>query len=156
MTRWTLEGSSVEVDTDPGRLDVGLLHSFLTRAYWSEGRTVEEVRTTLEHSLTFGLYEADRQLGFARVVTDYVTFGYLADVFVVPEARGRGLGAFLVGCAVGHEPLRRLKNFLLFTRDAHGLYRKFGFNALEDPARVMYRRGPWTEPAGAGQEVDDT
>lgn len=161
MTRWRMPASdgapgAVEVDTDPARLDVELIHRFLAEAYWARGRTLDEVRVTIAHSAVFGLYRGAAQVGFARVVTDYVTFAYLADVFVLEGERGRGLGTFLVGCAVGWEPLRHVRHFTLFTRDAHDLYRRFGFDAPEDPTRFMLRPGPWTgaapepEPGGEG------
>ena len=119
------------VDTDPRRLDLALVHGFLSESYWARGRTLEEVERSVESSLSFGLYRQEAQVGFARVVSDLVSFAYLADVFVLPEERGRGLGAFLLSCVLAHPELSGVRTWMLFTRDAHGLYRRFGFGPLE-------------------------
>jgi len=129
MSTWR-RGDAV-VDTDPERLDLAMMHAFLTQSYWARGRDLEELRVAVEHSLPFGLYLAGRQVGFARVVTDRLTFAYIADVFVEDAERGRGLGSFLMECVTGHEALARVRTWTLFTRDAHGLYRRFGFGPLE-------------------------
>jgi GNAT superfamily N-acetyltransferase len=126
------------VSTDPARLDLALIHDFLsTRSYWAAGRSAEVVRRAVERSLCFGLYDGDRQAGFARVVTDRATFAWLCDVFVVEEYRGRGLGEWLVEVVLAHPDLQGLRRFLLATRDAHGLYERHGFRPLADPARFM-------------------
>jgi GNAT superfamily N-acetyltransferase len=119
-------------------LDLPLIHSFLeNRSYWAAGVPLEVVRRSVEGSLCFGLYEKGRQIGFARVVTDRATFAYLGDVFVLELYRGRGLSKWLLECAVGHPALQGLRRFLLVTRDAHGLYERFGFAPLSDPARFL-------------------
>jgi GNAT superfamily N-acetyltransferase len=126
------------VSTDPSLLDLALIHGFLSgRSYWAGGIPLEVVRRSVEGSLCFGLYEEGRQVGFARVVTDRTTFAYLADVFIVEEYRGRGLSKWLLEGVLGHPALQGLRRFLLGTRDAHGLYQRFGFTPLADPDRFL-------------------
>ena len=125
------------VSSDPGRLDVDLIHGFLARSYWAEGISREIVERSIRHSLCFGLYEWARQIGFARMVTDRATYAYLADVFVLEAYRGRGLSSFLMEAVMAHPELQGLRRFGLATRDAHGLYRKFGFSGLTTPDRMM-------------------
>ena len=132
------------VSDAPARIDRDLLHRWLSdESYWAAGRTRETVDRALDTgSITFGVYDpAGAMVGSARVVTDRVTFGWLCDVFVVPEHRGKGLGMALVAAAVEHPDLRDLKRFLLATADAQALYAKFGFVVLERPERWMIRRG---------------
>jgi GNAT superfamily N-acetyltransferase len=126
------------VSTDPARLDLSLIHDFLSsRSYWAAGIPLEIVRRSLENSLCFGVYQGQRQVGFARVVTDKATFAYLGDVFVLEDFRGRGLAKWLMEYIVGHPDLQGLRRFVLGTQDAHGLYEKFGFRALSSPERFM-------------------
>jgi GNAT superfamily N-acetyltransferase len=130
--------SDVEISTDPERLDVGLIHRFLAEdSYWARGRTREAVERSIAHSLCFGAYADGRQVGFARAVTDRATFAWLADVFVVADQRGRGVGKLLVEAALGHPELVAVYRWLLGTADAHGLYRRFGFADLRDSGRFM-------------------
>jgi len=110
-----------------------------TSAYWAMGRPLDVVRRSIEHSLCFGMYRGDMQIGFARVVTDYATFAWLADVFVLPEFRGRGLGKWLLEVISGHHRLQGLRRWLLATKDAHGLYAQYGFTPLSAPHRFMER-----------------
>ncbi len=132
----------VEVDTDPTRLDLDLVCDFIAASYWGHGRSREHIEASLRHSLCFGLYREGEQLGFARVVTDRTTFAYLADVFIIESARLQGLGVTLIRHVVEAPELADVKHWTLFTRDAHGLYARFGFAALDDPeGRFMYRRG---------------
>jgi GNAT superfamily N-acetyltransferase len=132
-----------EISTDPARLDRPLIHAFLSeRAYWSIGVPRTVVERAIEHSLCFGLYRAGRQIGFARVVTDRATFAYLADVFMLPEERGGGLSKWLIEAILRHPDLQGLRRWLLATRDAHGLYARFGFASLASPARFMERHDP--------------
>jgi GNAT superfamily N-acetyltransferase len=127
MTReWTR--GDYTISTDRQRLDLDVIHGFLTRSYWADGRSRERVARAIEHSLPFGLYHLDTQIGFARVVTDYVVIAFLADVFVLEAYRGQGLGAWLVEVATSLPELRPIRRWLLGTRDAHELYRKFGFH----------------------------
>src|SRR5262245_12808655 len=109
------------ISTDPGRLDLELVHRFLTQSYWSPGIPFETVSRMIDHSLPFGLYDGARQIGFARAITDRATFAYLADVFVLEEFRGRKLGEWLVEVVVSHPELQGLRRWVLLTRDAHSL-----------------------------------
>jgi GNAT superfamily N-acetyltransferase len=139
------------ISTDPGLLDVPLIHDFLaSRSYWATGRPLETVRRSLDHSLCFGLYERGRQAGFARVVTDRATFAWLCDVFVLETYRGRGLGKWLVGCVLRYPAFQGLRRFLLGTRDAHGLYERYGFTPLADPTRFLEVFQPGPPEQGAG------
>jgi uncharacterized protein (DUF952 family) len=127
------------VSTDRARIDMDCVHGFLAHAYWSTGVPREVLAAAFENSLCFGLYTPDgEQAGFGRLVTDRATFAYLADVFVLPEHRGRGLGLWLVQCIVDHPELAGLRNWHLATRDAHGIYERFGWHPA-DPTRVMTR-----------------
>ena len=134
------DGNSIS--TDKSKLDVVQIHEYLSkRSYWAQGRPLDVVQTSIEHSLCFGVYDGDRQVGFARVVTDYVTFAWLCDVFILESHRGRGLGKWLIACVVAHPDLQGFKNFLLATGDAHELYRRYGgFESLEKPEKWMKRR----------------
>jgi GNAT superfamily N-acetyltransferase len=126
-----------ELITDLRRFDVEAIHAFLSRSYWSPGIPLEIVRRAMEGSLCFGLQQGAQLVAFARVITDKATFAYLADVFVVEAHRGRGLSARLMQAIVAHPDLKGLRRMLLATRDAHGLYAKFGFKPLAAPERFM-------------------
>ena len=126
-----------EISTDPQRLDVAAVHAYLTQSYWSPGIPRAVVERTIANSLCFGLYCGAEQVGFARVVTDRATFAYLADVFILDPHRGKGLSKWLMEFVKGHEDLQGLRRFMLATRDAHGLYRQFGFTELANPSRMM-------------------
>ena len=128
------------VSTDPARIDLAVVHGFLSTSYWAVGIPVEGVRRSLEHSLAFGLYAGQRQIGLARIITDYTTFAYVADVFVLDEFRGQGLGKWLMERVVAHPALQGLRRWMLATRDAHGLYRHTGFKELQDTWKWMERR----------------
>jgi GNAT superfamily N-acetyltransferase len=137
---WTHPGGYV-VSDDPARLDVAVVHRYLSEeAYWSPGIARDVVERGIAGSISFGLYAPDgAQAGFARVVTDRATFGFLADVFVLEAHRGRGLGVFLVGSVLEHPDLQGLRRITLATEDAHGLYARFGFTPLPVPERWMQR-----------------
>jgi GNAT superfamily N-acetyltransferase len=135
------ERGSATVSTDRDRLDLVVVHEFLTTAYWSPGVSAETVRRSAEHSIPFGVYERNRQVGFARVISDQTTFAYIADVFVVPESRGQGLARFLLECILAHPDLQQVRRWALFTRDAHGLYERVGFERGQMLDRLMIRRG---------------
>lgn len=139
MTEEWLQGEFV-ISTDPARLDVAMIHQYLSgSAYWAMGRPLEVVRRSIGNSLPFGVYKGTMQIGFARVVTDYATFAWLADVFVLPEFRGHGIGKWLVGVIVDHPRLPGLRRWILATKDAHSLYAKYGFTPLQTPERFMQR-----------------
>lgn len=129
------------LSTDKARLDVESIHAFLSeRSYWAQGRSREVVERTIETSLCFGIYAQQELVAFARVVTDYATFGWVCDVLVLESHRGRGLGKWLIEAVVRHPELQGLKRLLLATRDAQGLYREYGgFVALQAPERWMER-----------------
>ncbi len=126
------------VTTDPGRFDLDAIHGFLSGSYWAEGIPRETVAASIRGSLGFGLFDPEgRQVGFARAITDGATFAYLADVYVLEELRGRGLGTFLMECVMEHPSLQGLRRWALVTRDAHALYRRFGFSDLARPEGWM-------------------
>jgi GNAT superfamily N-acetyltransferase len=122
---WTRDDYTIS--TDRQRLNLDVIHGFLVRSYWAEGRTRERVAQSIEHSLPFGLYHGEEQVGFARVVTDYVVIAFLADVFVLEAHRGKGLGGWLVQTVTNLPELRPMRRWLLGTRDAHELYRRLAF-----------------------------
>lgn len=125
------------VSTDPATFDVAAIHSYLTRSYWSPGVPLEIVERAIANSLCFGLFHGTDQIGLARVVTDRATYAYLCDVYVLEEYRGQGLAVWLMECVCAHPDLQGLRRFSLATRDAHELYRKFGFEDLGDPSKHM-------------------
>ncbi len=125
------------ISTDPGLIDVDAICDFLSRAYWAQGRTRERIELSLRHSLVFGIYDQRRQIGLARVVTDYATFGWLCDVFIHEDYRKQGIGKWLMASILSHPELQGLRRFLLATRDAHGLYSQFGFTSMNNPERWM-------------------
>jgi GNAT superfamily N-acetyltransferase len=126
------------VSTDPRRLDLDVIHGFLSqRSYWAEGIPRDVVERSIRNSLAFGVYDEDRHVGFARVVTDRATFAFVADVFVLEAYRGRGLAKWLMECVMAHPDLQDLRRWLLATRDAHGLYARYGFRPPADPGALM-------------------
>jgi GNAT superfamily N-acetyltransferase len=133
------EASGYVVSTDRSRLDLDLIHAFLTKAYWSPGVPRDVVARSIANSLPFGLYSSSgEQAGFARAVTDYAVYAYLGDLFVTDPHRGRGLGRFLVACVLAHPELQGLRRWALATEDAHGLYRRFGFAPPAKPEIHMF------------------
>ena len=126
------------ITTDKDRLDPHIIHKFLITTYWAKGISVENVRRRIENSFTFGLYTDYEQVGFARVITDYVAYAYLADVFIEQTYRGRGLGKWLIEVVLSHPMLESLA-WHLATEDAHALYRKYGFAGLKRPDIHMER-----------------
>src|SRR5215813_2784307 len=144
-----LRDSEILVTTDPAHLDVDVIHGFLSRSYWAAGIPREVVERSIRHSICFGAFEEGRQVGFARVISDFATYAYVADVFVLPSHRGRSIGKRLMACITSHPELQDLRLWTLFTRDAHGLYRQYGFQDARYPGRLMekrrahgYREGP--------------
>ncbi len=134
------------ISTDAARLDLDVVHTFLRESYWASGIPLEVVKRSIEHSLSFGLYHEDRHIGFARVITDYATFAYVCDVFVLDSYRGRGLGTWLMRVVVEHPDLQGLRRWVLATRDAHELYRKFGFTGLARPEGWMEKQAGTSGP----------
>ena len=114
------------ISTDQARLDLDVIHNFLTNSYWAKGIPREVVVRSIQHALCFGVYQSDGQVGFARVISDFATIAYVGDVFVVESHRGRGLGKWLMECIAQHPALQNLRRWILTTRDAHGLYSQFG------------------------------
>ena len=119
-----------------------MVHGFLTESYWAEGISREVMARSIENSLCFGVFGDGKQIGFARVISDYATFAYIGDVFVLESYRGHGLGKWLMECVIGHPWLQGLRRWTLLTRDAHGLYGQFGFTPLKRPERYMERHDP--------------
>ncbi len=124
------------VSTDPALLDIAVIHGYLSgESYWAQGIPLPVLQKALSNSLCFGLYQVGRQVGFARLVTDKATFAYLADVFILPEQRGRGLSKWLMEVIQSHPGLQGLRRWMLMTRDAQGLYEQFGWTVLDEDAR---------------------
>ena len=151
MPIWEQRRDRFVVSTNPNRLDIGAVHDYLAHhSYWAQGRPLEIVRRSIERSLCFGLYDGNQLVGFARVVSDGATFAWLCDVFVLESHRGLGLAKWLIACVVSHPELQNLKNFILATRDAHELYRRYGgFESLAHPEKWMYRPASAVPPGGS-------
>lgn len=128
---------SFRISTEPSLLDPVAIHAYLTRSYWAAGIPLEVVERAIRGSLCFGVYDHDRQVGFARVITDRATYAYLADVYILEDYRGQGLSKWLMAVIMAHPDLQGLRRFALATRDAHGLYTQFGFAPLAVPDRHM-------------------
>jgi GNAT superfamily N-acetyltransferase len=126
------------ISTDPARLDLNVIHEFLTNCYWAKGIPRDLVARSIEHALCFGVYDGNRaQVAFARVISDFATIAYIGDVFVLETFRGRGLGKWLMECIMSHPALQNLRRWILTTRDAHGLYSQLGFTPVKAPERFM-------------------
>jgi GNAT superfamily N-acetyltransferase len=133
----------IVISTDRSRLDLDSIQKFLAEdSYWARERTPEQTKTAIENSICFGVFDGDRQIGFARVVSDRATFAYVGDVYIIGGFRGRGLSKWLMEVIVGHPELQGLRRWVLATRDAHTLYEKFGFMELVHPERWMERPAP--------------
>ncbi len=150
----TWQRDEYSISTDRPRLNIELIHEYLSKtSYWATGRSLDVVQRSIENSLAFGVYKGSEQVGFARVVTDFATFAWIADVFVLPEHRGRGLSKWLMEVMLAHPQLQGFRRWVLSTKDAHGLYERFGFIKLHRPERWMERPDPnmkespdyWTE-----------
>jgi GNAT superfamily N-acetyltransferase len=152
----TYQRGGFTVSTDPARLDLDVIHGYLNReSYWAAGIPRDVLERAVAGSLCFGVYDdAGRQVGFARVVTDRATFAYLCDVFVLEQYRGRGLSKWLMECVMAHPDLRGLRRFVLVTRDAHGLYERFGFTPVADPTGYMHVHRPDPYRAGTDDQSD--
>lgn len=131
------------ISTGRARLDLGVVHGFLTNSYWAQGIPRETVERSIQHSLCFGIYDGNgAQVGFARVVSDFATIAYLGDVFVLASHRGLGLGKWMMECILRHPALQDLRRWILLTRDAHRLYSQFGFTPLKSADRYMELHRP--------------
>jgi GNAT superfamily N-acetyltransferase len=134
---------SFTISTDPARLDLDAIHDFFTRAYWTLGRPPERTERALANSLVFGVYEGTKQIGIARVVSDYAIVAYLCDVFIHEDYRTHGLGKWLIETVMAHPDLQGLRRWTLVTRDAHGLYKQYGFSPLANPDGWMEILNPY-------------
>ena len=130
------------ISTDPARLALAIIHAFLTHSYWAAGIPPSIVEKSIRHSLCFGIYHHEKQIGFARVITDRATFAHLADGFILEPHRGQGLAVWLMEFIMAHPELQGLRAWSLGTRDAHGLYRKFGFESLPNLDTAMRKYNP--------------
>jgi GNAT superfamily N-acetyltransferase len=127
----------ITISTDKSKLDVPFIQNFLKDVYWAAGRTMEEVQTTIDSSFCFGIYLDDNQIGFCRVITDYVVFAYVMDVFIDEKYRGKGYSSILINAMMTEPKLHEVKIWRLATSDAHFLYEKFGFKSLAHPEKMM-------------------
>jgi GNAT superfamily N-acetyltransferase len=130
------------VSTDKAQLQFDVIHNFLKQSYWAKDIPEEKLRLAIDNALCFGVYHHDKQVGFARVVTDYAVMAYIGDVFIIEEERGKGLSKLLMKAIVEHPQLQTLRRIILATRDAHGLYEQFGFKPMVYPERWMERPRP--------------
>ena len=137
------QNGDYSISTDKSKLDIAIIYTYLSQdSYWAEQIPVGIVQRSIENSLCFGLYQKGLQVGFARIISDFATFAYLADVFVLPEHRGKGLSKWMMQVIMDLPDLQGLRRFLLTTRDAHGLYSQFGFTPYAQPERLMTRNDP--------------
>lgn len=141
ILEWQKGEYKISTDNDLLQMDA-ILDYLVNRSYWAKDRTAEQMEKIFENSLCFGLYKNERQIGFARVVTDFATFAYLGDVYVLPEFQGEGLGKWLMEIISTHPDLQGFRRWVLATRDAHGLYEKFGFTEFKHPERWMEKAAP--------------
>ena len=136
------------ISTDNERLDLAIIHDFISNhSYWGRGRRIKTVQRSLDHSLNFGIFKNDQQVGFARVVTDFATFAWVADLFILEGHRGQGLAKWLMKSILSHPELQGFRRWVLATKDAHELYRKFGFQELKRPERWLERPDPQMQEA---------
>lgn len=130
----------IEIDTNKNRLDIAVVHGFISTTYWAEGRPIVDIQTTIDNSYCFGVYLDGNQIGFARVVTDYTVFAYLMDVFILEEHQGKGYSSILMRTILADPKLKEIKTWRLATSDAHFLYAKFGFTPLARPENLMEKK----------------
>ena len=127
----------IEISSDPQRIDVSFVHEFLSKSNWAKDRSIDIVDRSILNSLCFGAYSNGGQVAFARLITDRAVFAHLADVFVIPEFRGRGISKFMLEEILRHPDIQNVRLIRLETRDAHGLYEQFGFTRMTDPDKTM-------------------
>lgn len=130
------------ISDDPSKLNIDTICGFLARSYWANERPRNKIEKSIRHSLNFGVYDGDKQIGFSRVVTDHAVFAYLCDVFIDEEYRGQSLGKWMMNCILSHPDLIDIRRFVLVTGDAHELYRQFGFTELTKPELYMEKFDP--------------
>ena len=146
MTEREWRRGEYTISTDNQRLDLAIIHDFISNhSYWGRGRRIKTVQRSIDHSLNFGIFKKDQQVGFARVVTDFATFAWIADVFILEEHRGQGLAKWLMESILSHPELQGFRRWVLATKDAHELYRKFGFQELRHSERWLERPDPQTQ-----------
>jgi GNAT superfamily N-acetyltransferase len=134
------------IDTSKKKLDLDFIHNYLSEhSYWATGRSRATIERSIRNSVAFGVYHGSRQIGFGRVITDYATFAWIADVFIDEEFRGKGLSKWMMEVMLAHPRLQKFRRWVLATKDAHELYRRYGFSELKKPERWMERRDPATE-----------
>ena len=138
-----MKSEDIIISTDKSKLDVGLVHQFLTQSYWAEGRSLERVQKSIDNSTSYGIYLSTQQIGFARVLTDYVAFAYIMDVFILKEHRGNGYSKLLMQRILAHPDMQNVRKWFLGTRDAHELYMKFGFE--KPPNEISWLHIPGKE-----------
>ena len=143
------------LSTDKSKIDVEAVHHFLSHSYWAQNIPVEVVQKSIDNSLCFAIYHQQRLIGFARAISDFATFAYLADVFILPGERGKGLSKWLMEIIMDHPQLRGLRRFTLATRDAHGLYAQFGFTPFDKPERWMQKHDPEVYKRNANWDPGD-
>ncbi len=133
---------TILVSTDKSKLDIAFIHDYLSnRSYWAKGRTIEQVKATIEHSVCFGIFIGEKQIGFARVLTDYTVFAYLFDVFIDEQHRGNGYSIILLDYIFSYPPFKNIKGWKLKTTDATKLYQRYGFKIIADPEKMMEKAG---------------
>jgi N-acetylglutamate synthase-like GNAT family acetyltransferase len=140
INEWKKDDYSIS--TDKSKIDLNTVHDFLMHSYWSENIPKDVVKKSIDNSLCFAVYHHENLIGFARVISDFATFAYLADVFILPGQRGKGLSKWLMQVIMDHPDLQGLRRFTLATRDAHGLYAQFGFTSFDRPERWMQKHDP--------------
>ena len=133
----TITNGKFSISTNKEKLDIKMIHHYLSNSYWAKNIPMETIKKSIEHSLCFGIYFANKQVGFARVISDYTSFAYLADVFVLESEQGKGLGKWLIKEIMDYPSLQGLRKWLLATEDAHGLYKQYGFTPLKNPDSIM-------------------
>jgi GNAT superfamily N-acetyltransferase len=131
--------NAITISTDKTKLDINFIHAFITNTYWAKGRSLAQVQIGIDNSLNFGIYLNNQQIGYARVVTDYVAFAYLMDVFIIEKHQKQGYASQLMDYILNYDELKHIKVWRLATTDAHDLYKKFGFTALKSPEKMMER-----------------